>query len=323
VTSDVPGRRWIALLLLLAVPLPAATAGAAFAAPDTDHPEEQATPADPQTPPAGPPVPPEQTTPAAAERTGRPSEAPLTWGQVGADARYVFGRPAHLDGRGWVRLALAIGVGVSLYAVRDEAREFAQDHGSESVDQILDRARLMSRLATPLLVSGSFYLTGVARDSAYDKETSVLVLENLGYAAGITGVAQRVVATQRPRNGDDIEFFGGREGHSVSGDVVLATSILAPIIERHLLPDDDDGKGVRFWKRFGAGALYGGAGLVALQRINVDAHWLPDVYFGYVCGLGVGKLLVDSRRGGRDWREERRGRGVQTSVSASGISIVW
>jgi hypothetical protein len=309
------------------VPLPPAIAGAAIAAPDAYPVEEQAPPVESQAPPAASQAPPAApaapTPPTAAEGTTRPSDAPLTWGQVGADARYVFGRPAHLDGRGWLRFALAIGVGVSLYAVRDEARDFAQDHGSESVDQILDRARLMSRLATPLLVSGSFYLTGVARDSAYDKETSVLVLDNLGYAAGITGVAQRVLATERPRKGDDIEFFGGREGHSVSGDVVIATSILAPIIERHLLPDEDDGKGVRFWKRFGAGALYGGAGLVALQRINVDAHWLPDVYFGYVCGLGVGKLLVDSRKGGREWRDERRGRGVQTTVTASGILIVW
>ena len=309
-TSGPPGRRWLALLLLLSVPLSPAIAGTSIEAPGEGRPEEQSAPA-------------ALPAPLVADGAARPPDAPLTWAQVGADARYVFGRPAHLDRRGWLRFALAIGVGASLYLVRDEAREFAQDHGSESVDRILDRARLMSRLATPLLVSGGFYLTGVAKDSAYDKETAVLVLENLGYAAGITGVAQRVVATERPRNGDGIEFFGGREGHSVSGDVVIATSILAPTIERHLLPDDDDGKSVRFWKRFGAVALYGGAGLVALQRINVDAHWLPDVYLGYVCGLGVGKLLVDSRRGGREWREERRGHRVQTSVSASGVSIVW
>jgi len=252
-----------------------------------------------------------------------PSDAPLTWTQVGADARYVFARPAHLDGKGWLRFALAIGVGASLYLVRDEARDFAQDHGSESADQILDRARLMSRTATPLLASAGFYLAGAAGDSAYRKETAVLLLENLGYAAAITGVAQRVVATERPRRGDDIDFFGGREGHSVSGDVVIATSILAPVIDRHLQTDQDDGKGVRFWKRFGAAALYGTAGLVALQRVNADAHWLPDVYLGYVCGLGVGKLLVDSHRGGREWREEPRARRVEVTMTTAGLRILW
>lgn len=263
--------------------------------------------------------PPSSGSPAA----GRPPDAPLTWSAVGADARYVFTRPAHLDRRGWLRFSLAIGIGASLYLVRDEVREFSMDHGGETVDEVLDRARLMSRLATPLLVSGGFYLAGVAGDSGYRKETAVLVLENLGYAAAITGVAQRVVATERPRKGDDVDFFGGREGHSVSGDVVIATSILAPIIDRHLVPEEDDGRGVRFWKRFGAAGLYSAAGLVALQRINVDAHWLPDVYLGYVCGLGVGKLLVDSRRGGREWRDERRARRVQTTVTAGGLRIVW
>lgn len=264
----------------------------------------------------------QQVVPSDSASQGRPPDAPLTWSSVGADARYVFTRPAHLDRRGWLRFGLAVGIGASLYLVRDEVREFSQEHESEQVDQILDRARLMSRLATPLLVSGGFYLAGAAGDSAYRKETAVLVLENLGYAAAITGVAQRVVATERPRDGDDIELFG-HDGHSVSGDVVIATSILSPIIDRHLLPEEDDARGVRFWKRFGAASLYGAAGLVALQRINVDAHWLPDVYLGYVCGLGVGKLLVDSRRDGREWREERRGPRVQTSVSTSGITIVW
>jgi len=296
VSLPIPSLRRLAVILALSFPLRPALAGESPGEPSRQAPGAEA---------------------------AAPSDAPLTWRQVGADARYVFTRPAHLDNRGWLRFALAIGVGASLYLVRDEAREFAQDHGSETADQILDRARLMSRTATPLLASAGFYLAGAAGDSAYRKETAVLILENLGYAAAITGVAQRVVATERPRRGDDIDFFGGGEGHSVSGDVVIATSILAPVIDRHLQPDQDDSNGVRFWKRFGAVALYGTAGLVALQRVNVDAHWLPDAYFGYVCGLGVGKLLVDSRRGGREWREERRARRVEVSMTATGVRILW
>jgi membrane-associated phospholipid phosphatase len=172
-------------------------------------------------------------------------------------------------------------------------------------------------------VAAGFYIFGAAGGSAYHKETAVVVLENLAFASAITGVAQRVLATDRPRDGDDIEWFGAGGGHSVSGDVTVAASILAPIIDRHLKPDADDGRGARAWKHVGTWSLYGAVGLVALQRIHVDAHYLPDVYFGYLNGLMIGRMIVDSRRGGRAWRDERRARRAEVAIGPGGIAIAW
>jgi len=258
-----------------------------------------------------------------AIRAIRPPDAPLTWARTGADAKYVFGRPAHLDRAGWTRLAAAIGVGGALYAVRDDVRDFARDHDDQTPGQVLDGARLMGRTATPLLVAAGFYAAGAVGGSAYRKETAVVLLENLAFAAAITGVAQRVLATDRPRQGDDIEWFGTGGGHSVSGDVTVAASMLAPIIDRHLQIDADDSRAVRGWKRFGTWSLYGTVGLVALQRMHSDAHYLPDVYFGYLNGLAVGRMVVDSRRGGRAWRDERRARRVEVAIGPTGVTIVW
>ena len=227
------------------------------------------------------------------------ADAPLDWRQIGRDARYVFGRPAHLDTAGWVRLGVGVGAGASLYLVRDEARDFVLDHGGERWDGVLDDARIMGRLATPLVAAGGFYLAGLARRSDHSRETAVVLMESLAFSSAIAATASYVVATERPEDGDDVKFFA-RDGHSVSFDVTIAASMLAPIIDRHLTPKPDDGKGVRFWKRVGAWGLYGTAGLVALQRLNEDAHWLPDVYFGYLNGLCVGRMVVDARRGGRD-----------------------
>lgn len=249
------------------------------------------------------------------------ADAPPGWRQAGDDFKYVFGRPAHLDRSGWQRFAWIVGTGVALYAVRKEARDLVLDHTNEGFNNFLDGARTMGKLGTPLAVSLGYYLTGLARDSPYDKETSVMILENLGYAGMITGTMQYAIATDRPEYGDDINFFA-QHGHSASGDVTIAASILSPVIERHLLVQPDDGRGKRFWKRFGAGALYGTAGLTALQRMARDKHWLPDVYFGYVNGLMVGKLLVDSHRGGREWREAPRHR-VEVDITATGVRIAW
>jgi hypothetical protein len=233
-----------------------------------------------------------------AGEEARAADAPLDWRQIGRDARYVFGRPAHLDRAGWVRLGAGVGTGASLYLVRDEARDFALEHGGERWDDVLDGARNMGKLATPLLAAGGFYLAGLARGSDRDRETAFVLLESLAFSSAIAATANYVVAAERPRDGDDVNLFA-KDGHSVSFDVTIAASMLAPIIDRHLEVRPGDGGGVRFWKRFGAWGLYGTAGLVALQRLNVDAHWLPDVYFGYLNGLCVGRMVVDAHRGGR------------------------
>jgi len=292
-------RRMAVVLLVLSI------GGAAAAEAESVPPEE-----------AQPPPPPARLYPLPPA-----SDAPLEWNQVGKDFKYVFGRPAHLDGAGWRRFGWIVGSGVALYAIRHEARDLVLDHTNEGFNNFLDQARTMGKVGTPLAVSLGYYLTGLARDSDYDKETSVMILENLGYAGMITGTMQYVIATDRPEYGDDINFFA-QHGHSASGDVTIAASILSPVIERHLLVRPEDGRGKRFWKRFGAGALYGTAGLTALQRMARDKHWLPDVYFGYVNGLMVGKMLVDSHRDGREWREASRHR-VEVDVTPVGVRIAW
>ena len=137
---------------------------------------------------------------------------------------------------------------------------------------------------------GASFLTGNVRE----KETAQLLLTSAGMAASIAYTGSFVVAAERPEDGDDVDLFDA-DGHGVSLDVSLAASIVPPLRCQYLRVKPADGRAKRWLKRGALGLLYAGAGLTALQRIDDDKHWAPDVFLGMVNGLTVGEMLCHAR----------------------------
>lgn len=216
------------------------------------------------------------------------------WERLKQDVRLVVTKPAHLDGAGRRQVLLVTGATLGLYGLRHEIRREVQEGKSEDRSDLLQHARWMSRgAAAPVLALGAWGASFFTKDPR-EKETAQLLLTSAGMSAAIAGMGSFVLASERPEDGDAVHVFR-TDGHGVSLDASLAAAIVPPLRCQYLRVRPEDGRPKRWLKRGAAGLLYAGAGLTALQRIDDDKHWAPDVFLGLVNGFTVGEMLCHAR----------------------------
>ncbi len=230
--------------------------------------------------------------------------------QVRSDFRRLFTRPFQLRGREWILPAGLAAGAVAAYAVRDEVREEIQEDQSESRSDFLQDVRVLGKGGFGPALAGVLAIIGSARDSPREKQTALLLVESFVGSAVYAAVGSTVLAAERPEDGDSVTFMD-TDGHGVSLDTALAASLIAPLDRAYFRPRPGESGARKFWRRSGRGLLYLLPGLVALQRLDQDKHWLPDVYLGYVTGLLVGRTLAAGYENQR----------VEVEISAAGIRV--
>jgi hypothetical protein len=237
--------------------------------------------------------------------------------QVGRDLEHVFARPFRLRGREWILPAALGATTLALYGVRDEVREEIQESRSEGRDDFLQKARITGKGAFVPAVAALLAGLGAARDSGREKRAALLLIESFTASAAWTAAGSVALATERPRDGDSVEFFD-LDGHGVSLDTALSASMIAPLERTYLLPRPGETGARRFWRRTARGLLYLAPGLVALQRLNQDDHWLPDVFLGYTVGLLTGRSLTRNYPGLAPHRRETPRYRGESPIPAAG-----
>jgi membrane-associated phospholipid phosphatase len=271
------GAAAIALALLCAGPRHASASGAPEAAPAAEAEGAEAV-----TPPAD-----------------RLVEAhPYGWRQVGLDARYLWTRPAHLDRVGVTKVALTAGTVGLLYLYREEIRRWVQERSDPGKSEFLDKVSIMGNEAFAPSLALLAYGASFATENPREKETAVLLLESAGHTALLTGIGQSALSTQRPFDGEDIDYFA-RRGHGISGHASVAACVVPILSRQYLVVEASDSGAEKFWKVGAAGALYAGAFLTGYQRLDSDEHWAPEVFLGLVTGFSVGQILSDSHEASR------------------------
>jgi len=251
------------------------------------------------------------------EKAKRIPEKPFGWKQLRFDLSYVAHKPAHQDARE-KRVVLAVaGTTGLLYVFRKDIQESWQENSSESRTDFLNSARFMGGAAFAPTVALAAYVASFVTHNEREKETAQLVLESMALSGLGATMGSFVLATERPEDGDDVRFFH-TDGHGISSDVAFAASIIPPLRRQYLRVRPEDSVGRRILKHGLSALLYSGMVFTALQRIDANKHWAPDVFLGMVTGIGVGRTL------GQAHDEERMRRSRLTfSVLPRGIVVTW
>ena len=231
--------------------------------------------------------------------------APTGWRRFLCDSKVLARRLALQEPGDTRRFLEVVGTTGLLYTGRVSIQEEIREHRSASRTSLYQDGRVISKGIVAPLLAGGFLALGKISGTPSEAETAQILLESAFYSAALAGVGSFVLAAKRPEKGTAVRAFQ-TGGHGVSLDVALAGSVVAPLDRRHLRLHPEDGGLRRVFKLAVRGALYSALGLTALQRMDADKHWAPDVFLGAAAGLTTGYSLCaahESRSPGESDRD--------------------
>jgi membrane-associated PAP2 superfamily phosphatase len=201
------------------------------------------------------------------------------------DTKHVLTSPFHWKGQSLVTFTtLSIGTFELMLADRD-FQDFVQKRRNSTTNRISKWTDRYTKRVTNLTIGG-LYLGGIIFHSQKAKETAVLCLESVALAEGITEGIKHLVGRTRPFGNqgtfhfDPLKFPPPSSSLSFpSGHATTAFALTSVIAQQYHNTPLSIG-------------LYGCATVVALARVNNNAHFLSDVFYGGVIGFSVGRSLV-------------------------------
>jgi membrane-associated phospholipid phosphatase len=201
------------------------------------------------------------------------------------DTKHVLTSPFHWKGQNLVTFTtLSVGTFELMLTDRD-FQDFVQKRRNPTTNRISKWTDRYTKRVTNLTIGG-LYLGGILFHSQKAKETALLCLESVALAEGITTGIKHLVGRTRPFGNqgafhfDPLKFPPPSSSLSFpSGHATCAFALTSVIAQQyHNIPLTI--------------GLYGCATVVALARVNNNAHFLSDVFYGGVIGFSVGRSLV-------------------------------
>jgi len=209
------------------------------------------------------------------------------------DTKALIAAPTRWDSRDWIKASLFAGITVGLYAFDQDIHDWVQENRNKTSDDISKFAKPFGEGIYTLPPLAIFYLYGHYFDNKKAKRAALLSLESFVATGIFTQVIKFSGHRHRPSSGDSSTTWDGPglssfhssfpSGHASSA-FAIATVIASEYENMAIIPP----------------LSYGIATLTALSRVNDNAHWASDVFFGSGIGYFTGKAIVSLHNGKED-----------------------
>jgi len=205
--------------------------------------------------------------------------------QFYTDGKNLFLSPFHWDKKERAEFLLVATATVGLFLADEELQKMVQRNRSHFSDNLSNLATPSEHIY-PKVIIGSFYLSGLFFNRKKEKDTAFNLLEALIFTQGITQGIKRTTGRASPSADKGAFYFEGFREHPCSyclsfpsGHSATAFALASVIAEQY------DNKLIDW-------VSYSLAFLAAWAKVNDNAHFTSDVFFGGVLGTWVGKTIV-------------------------------
>ena len=201
---------------------------------------------------------------------------------------------APVHGRHWKPVLAIIGATAGLVALDPHDTPFFDGASYQRNPAVHGIGHVLSGTNTGLFIAAvpiSFYVAGLIHKDNYSSNTALLAGEAVVDAEIVTIAMKDIGRRLRPidvgPNGDFSDTWFRSSNRSIggfgsfpSGHTVAAFSVATVFAERYRT------------HRWVPWVAYGLAGVVGLSRLNVQAHFPSDIFFGAALGYSVSHFVV-------------------------------
>jgi PAP2 superfamily len=240
-----------------------------------------------------------QSSPAAdarSEETIEPLTSPALMVQrIATDQKRIWMFPLKTaEGKHWKPILAVVGATAGLVALDPTDTPLFQRASFQRTPVVHGINRVLSGTNSAFLIAAvpvSFYLAGLARKDSYASQTALLAGEAVANAEIVTIAIKDIDLRMSPREVEPNGNFShtwfqtnnrgvGGFGSFPSGHTAAAFSVATVYAERYKN------------HRWAPWVAYGLASVVGLSRVNAQAHFPSDVFFGAALGYSVSRFVV-------------------------------
>ncbi len=207
------------------------------------------------------------------------------WKGYISDTKNILASPLHWKRSYWVKTSLILGITAGLYIRDQKIQNWVQRNRNDTSNKISRFTKPFGDGKYTLPPLFMFYFYGYFFEDDRARRTAMLSLESFVISGVFTSFIKFAGHRHRPNTGDPSNRWDGPNfsvsnlsfpsGHSCSA-FAIAVVIASEYRNKIFVP----------------ALSYSIATLTALSRVNDNAHWASDVFFGSVIGYFTGRAIV-------------------------------